>query len=68
MLSGSYVQDNYPDKIPLLLRAKSSKKREEKEWRAEFSLPELCQTISTYLSKEGLPTGDESVGVKAVSS
>jgi hypothetical protein len=32
VLPGSYVRDNYPGKVPLLPWAKSSKKRQEKEW------------------------------------
>jgi hypothetical protein len=64
----SYVRDNYPNKVPLLPRAKSSKKRPQKKWRTEFFVPELWQTVPTYLSKRGLPTGNERVGIKAVSA
>jgi hypothetical protein len=55
VLTGSYVRDNYPAKVPLLPRAKSSKKWQEKERSPELSVPELWQTIPTYLSKGGLP-------------
>ncbi len=38
VLLGSYVRDNYPGKMPLLPRIESSKKWQEKEWRAEFTV------------------------------
>jgi hypothetical protein len=67
-LLGSYVRNNYPNKVPLLPRGKSSKKWQEKEWGTELSVPELWQTVPAYVSKGGLPTGDERTGIKAVSA
>ena len=64
VLSGSYVRDNYPGKLPLLPGAKSSKKWQEKEWGTEFSVPLLWQTVSVSVPKSGLPPRDERAGIK----
>ena len=68
VLPGSYVRDNYPGKVPLLPRAKSSKKRQEKEWRAELSVPMLWQAVSVSLSKSRLPPRDERAGIENAGS
>lgn len=68
MLPGSYVRNNYPGKVPLLPRAKSSKKRQEKEWRAELSVPLLWQAVSVPLSKSRLPPRNERAGLKNAGS
>jgi hypothetical protein len=51
-------------KSALLPRAKSSKERQEKEWRAELSVPLLWQVVPVSLSKSGLPPRDERAGIK----
>ncbi len=68
VLQGSYVRDNYPGKMPLLPRVKSSKKWQEKERCAELSVPELWQTVPVSLSEDRLPAGDERIGPKAAST
>lgn len=39
VLRGSYVRDNYPDKVPLLPQCESSKKRRKANVQAELFVP-----------------------------
>ncbi len=68
VLPECYVRDNDPGKVPLLPGNKGSKKWQEAIRSAELSVPELWQTVSIFLSKDGLSARDERVSLKAVSA
>ena len=49
VFTGSYVRDNYPDKLPLLPQYEGSEKWRKAHGEAEFPVPLLQEAVSTCI-------------------